>query len=101
MWSNLSMAETAVVVDFRLYVVGHAPNSERAIANLTALCRRHLPDRHRIEIVDVFEHPRRALDEGVMLTPLLVMLSARPVVRIVGDLTEPSAVLRALGIGST
>ncbi len=92
------MAEAAAIVDFKLYVVGHAPNSQRAIANLTALCRQHLPDRHHIEIVDVFEHPKRALDEGVMLTPLLIMPSALPVVRIVGDLTEPSAVLRALGI---
>ena len=39
---------------FRLYVAGDAPNSAQARANLTALCRVHLPDRHEIEVVDVF-----------------------------------------------
>lgn len=92
------MTDAGPTVDFRLFVAGNAPNSRRAIANLSELCRRHLPDRYRIEIVDVFEHPRRALEEGVFLTPHLVIASTSPALVVVGDLTDPAPVLSALGI---
>jgi circadian clock protein KaiB len=85
---------------FRLYIAGDAPNSRRAVANLTAFCNRYLPNRHHIEIVDVFEHPKRALEEGILLTPLLVIASASPAKRIVGDLTDSSVLLGALGIAA-
>ena len=32
-----------------------APNSVRALANLYAICRKHFPESHRIELVDVAE----------------------------------------------
>ncbi len=85
---------------FRLYVAGDCPNSLIAVANLSALCRDHLPRRHEIEIVDVLDHPKRALVEGVMLTPMLVVLSPRPVRKIVGSLSQRDAVLQTLGLSS-
>ena len=61
-------AVTTVVV-MRLYIAGRAPNSVKAIANLEAICRQHLKDSYKLEIVDVCEHPRRALDDGILVTP--------------------------------
>jgi circadian clock protein KaiB len=83
---------------FRLYIAGEGPNSAAAIGNLTALCNEHLPERHEIEVVDVAKQRGRALADGVMLTPLLVKLSPRPVRRIVGSLSPGEPVLLALGI---
>jgi circadian clock protein KaiB len=83
---------------FRLYVAGDALNSTQALSNLTALCRAHLPDRHHIEIVDVFQEPKRALTDGVFLTPTLVKLEPEPVRRIVGTLSQTQTVLLALGL---
>ena len=37
---------------FRLYLAGSAPNSVRALANLYALCRKHYPECHSIEVID-------------------------------------------------
>jgi circadian clock protein KaiB len=88
----------AVSYKFQLYVAGDAQNSVQALANLKALCRTHLPDRHEIEIVDVFKDPRRALAEGVFMTPTLVKLTPPPVRRIVGALTQTQVVLQALGL---
>jgi circadian clock protein KaiB len=87
-----------VVFRFRLYVAGDAQNSAQAVANLNALCRAHLPDRHDIEIVDVFREPERALAEGIFMTPTLVKLAPAPVRRIVGTLSKTQPVLRALGL---
>jgi circadian clock protein KaiB len=83
---------------FRLYVAGDAPNSVRARANLTALCRTHLPDGHEIEVVDVFKDPDRALADKVFLTPTLIKLAPAPVRRIVGTLGRTESVLLALGV---
>lgn len=84
--------------EFQLYVAGDAPNSARAIANLAAFCRAHLPDRYEIGIVDVFREPKRALKEGIFMTPTLVVLTPPPVRRIVGTLSHTQTVLLALGL---
>ncbi|MET0543028.1 MAG: circadian clock KaiB family protein [Variovorax sp.] len=83
---------------FRLYIAGATPNSAQALTNLKALCRRHLPGRHEIDIVDIFEDPRRALSDRIMLTPTLVKLSPLPEQRFVGTLGQGRLVVEALGL---
>jgi circadian clock protein KaiB len=83
---------------FRLYVAGNAPNSAQALANLTALCRMHLQDRHEIEVVDVFKDPQRALADGIFMTPMLIKLAPSPVQTIVGTLSLMQPVMQALGL---
>jgi len=83
---------------FRLYVAGDALNSAQALANLTALCRAQLPDRHEIEIVDVFREPQRALADGIFMTPTLVKFAPSPARRVVGTLSQTQPVLQALGL---
>lgn len=81
---------------FRLYVAAETQNSVRAVANLAALCREFLPDRHEIEVVDVFKEPKRALADGILMTPTLIKLAPAPVRRIVGTLSDMQSVLLGL-----
>jgi circadian clock protein KaiB len=90
-------AVTTVVV-MRLYIAGRAPNSVKAIANLEAICRQHLKDGFKLEIVDVCEHPQRALDDGVLVTPSLAKLSPTPGANVIGNLSDTGSVLAALGL---
>jgi circadian clock protein KaiB len=85
---------------FRLYVAGETPNSAQAMANLGAFCRENLPHRHQIEIVDVFREPKRALADGIFMTPTLVKLAPSPVRKIVGTLSQTGSVFEALGLES-
>lgn len=85
-------------IRFRLYLAGGAHNSVEALANLTALCREFLPDQHDIELIDVFQDPKRALAEGIFMTPTLVRIQPLPSVQIVGTLSEPRTVLLSLGL---
>jgi circadian clock protein KaiB len=82
----------------RLYVAGGAPNSVRAIANLAAICKEHLRFTFKLEIIDVLEFPLRALADGILVTPSLAKVSPAPAVKIVGNLSDRSNVLHALGI---
>jgi circadian clock protein KaiB len=83
---------------FRLYVAGDALNSTQAIANLAALCKAHLADRYEVEMVDVFQEPKRALADGILMTPTLIKLGPLPIRRIVGTLSQTEPVLQALGL---
>jgi len=83
---------------FRLYVAGDTQNSAQALANLHAICGEHLPGRHEIEIVDVFREPKRALVDGVFMTPMLVKLAPAPVRKLVGTLSQTETLLQFLGL---
>ena len=83
---------------FRLYVAGDAANSTQAVANLQALCREHLPERHEIEIVDVLREPKRALVDAVLLTPMLVKCSPGPIRKVVGMLSHTETLFHTLGL---
>ena len=83
----------------RLYVAGDAQNSAQAIANLNALCKAYLKDRHAIEVVNVFKEPKRALSDGILMTPTLVKLAPAPAPKkIIGTLSQTQPVLQALGL---
>jgi circadian clock protein KaiB len=92
------MINLPTIFKFRLYVAGGSPNSLQAVSNLNALCREHLPDRHQVEIVDVIREPKRALADGILLTPMLVKFFPAPICKIIGNLSEPQMVLDALGL---
>lgn len=83
-----------------LYVAGGAPNSVKAIANLEAICQRYLRDGYKLEIVDVCEHPLRALSDRVLVTPSLTKLSPGPSSSVIGNLSDTGSVLAALGLRS-
>ena len=93
-----SSRAVAKVVVMRLYIANNAPNSVRAVANLAAICKEYLEDKFKLEIIDVLEHPLRALADGILVTPSLAKLSPLPAAKIVGNLGEKSNVLRALGV---
>jgi circadian clock protein KaiB len=91
-------AAASTVVVMVLYITERGPNSVQAIANLEAICEEHLKNNFRLEIVDVIEYPRRALVDGIVVTPSLAKLSPLPAATVVGNLSDKGALLRALGI---
>ena len=86
------------IFKFRLYVAGDAQNAALALANIRAMCLAHAPGRHEIEVVDVFRHPKRALADGIFMTPTLVRLLPLPTRRIVGTLSQTGNMAQLLGL---
>jgi circadian clock protein KaiB len=81
----------------RLYVAGNAPNSVRAVANARAICDEHFASGHDLEIIDLLEHPLKALADGIIVTPTLLKLMPLPVLRVIGTLSDTNQVVLALG----
>ena len=80
----------------RLYVAGAAPNSLRAVTNARAICEAQPAPGYELEIVDVLLHPRRALADGILVTPTLLRVSPLPTLKIVGSLSDKEQVLQML-----
>lgn len=83
---------------FRLYLADDSQNSIIARANLGAICQTYLAGRHEIEVIDVFKDPKRALVDGILMTPTLVKLLPLPHRTIVGTLSQTQTVVQALGL---
>jgi circadian clock protein KaiB len=92
--------KAAVCHEFRLYIAGDTPNSALARVNLGALCRKYLVGRYKIQVVDVFKDPNRAMLDGVFMTPTLIKLAPSPVRMIVGTLSGSTATMEALGLSA-
>jgi circadian clock protein KaiB len=82
----------------RLYVAGSTPHSSRAITNLKTICEAHLKGGYVLAVVDLYEHPERAQEDQIEVTPTLVRHSPLLVRRLVGDLSETARVLALLDL---
>jgi circadian clock protein KaiB len=81
------VADAEAVVLF-LFVAHEAPRSLTAIENIRLALLDFADRAYALEIVNVYDHPDRALTNRVLVTPtLLAPASAR---RLVGDLSEKS-----------
>ena len=86
------------MIVLRLYIVEGTFHSVNAVANLHALCEKYLPNRFRLEIIDVIDHPRQIIRDRILATPTLIKLSPSPKRTIIGDLSDERKVLAALGV---
>ena len=81
----------------RLYIAGCASNSVQAVENINEICEEYHRDSYRLEIIDVLEHPRRAMADGILVTPTLLKLSPAPAAQVVGNLSDRKKVILAIG----
>ena len=58
------------------------------------ICEQFLAGAHQIEIVDVLSSRKRALADGIFMTPTLVKLAPLPARKIVGTLSDRDGVLQ-------
>lgn len=84
----------------RLYILSHTAPSDAALLNLTTIAEAYLEGRYELEVVDVREEPLRALNDGALIVPTLIVMTDRGNRVLVGDLSDTQAVLQALGLSS-
>jgi len=91
----------AVPYEFTLFVVGDEPNSVLARENLRDICAEYLRSGTcKITIVDVQEDFQAALDNNVVVTPMLLVTGPRGRSTIIGNLSDVDRILLTLGCAS-
>jgi circadian clock protein KaiB len=81
---------------FRLFVAGNESNSSQAGRNLTRLCEEHIKGHYTIDVVDVLKDAATAHENGVLVTPTLMLIKPIPKVTVLGNLNDTKRVLAAL-----
>jgi circadian clock protein KaiB len=82
----------------RLYVAGNTTKSVTALKNLKRYCEKYLKDRYKIEIIDLVEKPHLAEGDQIFAIPTLVKQLPKPMIKIIGDLSNEARVLVGLNI---
>ncbi|HKP12583.1 MAG TPA: circadian clock protein KaiB [Blastocatellia bacterium] len=82
----------------KLYITGHTPRSERAIANLQRICEVELGGQYEMVVIDILERPQLAEDEKILATPMLIKHLPPPLRRIIGDLSDTDRVIFGLDL---
>jgi circadian clock protein KaiB len=82
------------VVRLSLFIAMSTPNSIRAQRNLMAALARidalfdQAPRAFDLEVIDVFTDPRRALNDGIIVTPTLIAHGAQGRISLIGDFAD-------------
>lgn len=87
--------ETVVL---RLFVTGTTLRSTQAIATIRALCDETLAGRYDLEVIDIYQQPTQASSEQIIAVPTLLKKLPLPVRRMVGDFSNRTGMLLALGV---
>lgn len=85
----------------RLFMAGNGQNSRIGLANLRSLCEQHLKGRYTIQTVDVVKDFQAAVRDNILVTPALILVTPRPRVMILGNLSDLPTVLTALRISGS
>ena len=80
----------------RLFMAGNEPNSRQARENLERLQETHLKGPHKKEFIDVLEDFQIALENNVLVTPCLILVSPLPKATVFGNLSDTKRVVAAL-----
>jgi circadian clock protein KaiB len=84
-----------------LYITGATPNSTRAVRNIKEICELHLKGRYELLIIDIYQQPALAKREQIIAAPTLIKKMPLPARRLVGDLSDRTKVLAALGLSDS
>jgi len=98
-WDDAEFANSHFTL--RLFVAGASSNSLRAIANLKAICERHLAGRYDLQVIDVHRENSLAEREQIIALPLLIKILPLPERRLIGDMSDIHKVLQGLGIAES
>ena len=83
-----------------LYVTGTSQRSIQSIDAIKSLCEQPLRGRYDLEVVDLYQQPRKAKDDQIFAAPTLIKKLPPPYRRLIGDLTQRDRVLIALNLKS-
>jgi circadian clock protein KaiB len=85
-----------VISSLLLFVAGDSPISVAALENLRLAIEDQGAEHFRLEVVDVFESPERALADQIIVTPTLMHMAPVSSRRLIGDLSARSDLISFL-----
>lgn len=82
----------------RLYITGSTPRAKAAVVKVKTFCEQHLKEHYQLDVIDIYQQPAYAREEQIIAAPTLVKKTPQPLRRLVGDFSNTSRVMSALGL---
>ena len=79
---------------FQLFIVGSSIINTVAVKNCKTILEDNLKGRYSLEIVDISQNPTLAQKEDIIATPILIMKSPIPGIRMIGDFSDTKKFLK-------
>jgi circadian clock protein KaiB len=99
---HIIMSIRHISYQLQLFIADNEPNSLQAKANLEQICIRYLADNlYQLEVIDVLDNFQLALQQGILVTPTLLVISPPPLTIVVGTLNKIEPVLNAMKVVRT
>jgi circadian clock protein KaiB len=91
-----SVSQTEKAWRFVIYIMGSSPRSVRVRENLERICQERSITDYIIEAIDVSKEPHRGAEDQIIALPTVIRKFPQPERRVVGDLSDITAVLEGL-----
>jgi len=88
-------------LSLKLFIAGGRPGSARVVARFREMLQDYDLHGNSVQIVDIEKSPQVAKESQVIGTPVLVREYPPPRKSVIGDLSDATVVLRALGLSIT
>ena len=85
-------------IALQLYVSGMSQKSMEAIGNAKRIFDENFKDMFELEIIDLYKNPEAAQSNHIVFIPSLVKSLPLPKKILIGNLSDPEKVIKALGI---
>jgi circadian clock protein KaiB len=82
----------------KLFVAGASTRARQAILRVHQLCEGELKGLCELEVIDIFQSPKRARENQIVATPTLVVEFPPPVRRFIGSLANISGLFTGLDV---
>ncbi|HEX5425986.1 MAG TPA: circadian clock KaiB family protein [Candidatus Acidoferrales bacterium] len=82
----------------RLYITGSTPRAKSAVIKVKKFCEEHLKDHYELDVIDIYQQPNHAREAQIVAAPTLIKKLPEPLRKLVGDFSNPSRVVVALGL---
>lgn len=83
----------------KLYItIRETRKSIELLNNIMLVFEKELAEPYTLEVIDILDHPQKAIDDEIFATPTLVRVEPLPVKKIMGDLSDRKVVWEKLGL---
>jgi len=82
----------------KLFIAGNEPNSVQAVKNVKSILDNRIKDKYSLKVIDILNDFQSAIDNGVLVTPMLIITQPQPETTIVGTMSDIEKLKAALRI---
>lgn len=84
------------MIKLRIYITGKDPKTKKDVEHIKHILEERVSGQYSLEVLDVLENSRQALEDNIFVTPTILRSSPLPQKKIIGDIRVTGRMLQLL-----